>query len=123
MRRASYALDAFGTEYVQRHPSSLLLSAIINLREGKDRAAFDALLRYRRYDPANTTASRLLAISHLRQGNAKDAVRVLKPFMQSLAQDAQANAVIGRAKLLQKDLAQAQRYLKAATMLAPTDSD
>ncbi|NKC15422.1 MAG: PEP-CTERM system TPR-repeat protein PrsT [Gammaproteobacteria bacterium] len=111
------------SNFVLRHPPSLLLLGIVRYRLGELDEAHDLLSRFVEMEPYHMDARKLLAGLQLRRGLAPQTLETLEPVFKARPDDVQTLVLTGRAYMRLNEVGKANELLERAVRLAPKQAD
>jgi cellulose synthase operon protein C len=97
-------------------PAMMLLSAVLDLKEGNSESAITTLRNLVKAQPINLKARRLLGTAMWHSGDAKSAISILQPIANRADADSYTLSVIGRAYEEDGNRGAAATYLDRASM-------
>ncbi len=111
IERAALGLMGYRTDYVMRHPPSLLLMGMLHFRNGDYERAFPLLDRYVQLEPRNAGARKLLGTILLMRDLPGAALAALAPAQREDGEDPELLILLAQAHT------QAGRHGEAASLL------
>jgi len=120
LERAEMALMRSSTDFVLRHPPSLLLLGVIYYQNQKYDKAYDMLDRYVRLEPYHAGARKLLGSILLKRDLGHAAIKMLSPLLDVAPDDPELLMLLSNAYTKSRQPEQAAKLLERAAVLAPT---
>ncbi len=119
LERTGEALASVPTDFLMRHPPSLLLLGVINYSQRKFDEAYSYLSRYLALQPRHPGARKLLGAILLSRGEPEAAIAALTPALELAPDDAELMALLGQAYMQDNQYEKGTELLDKASTLAP----
>ena len=119
---ASKLLEGVDPALLVETPSALLLAGVVAYFRQEFRSAQSHLTRYVEIEPHHVSARRILASLHLRQGEVKHAIAILKPAVKDAPRNTQILTMYGSALMKNRQYGEAANAFQRAAAASPEDA-